>query len=115
MSQIRIVKMKFDLEKAKRVADKLGWSYTDTTVIYDLPGFTSVEVDLALIAKQVQHGMSSFKYELGIKDGQLIFDDVYRSFATKFTKAYVEDLLQERCMSYNVVETTNKVVITIGG
>lgn len=105
MSQLRKVKVRFDLEKAKEVALKKGYAIRESDFIRSY-ATRDIRAPLVIVAGGREFGI--------MESGELIYDDMYADTIQDFIASYVEEGLSERGYSCRRITAGNKIVLTVG-
>lgn len=103
MSELRKVKLKVDVDIVKQVVSKLDASIREN----DKPSSyatSSIVCDYVIRYNNV---------EFGIKNGELIYDDMFGNKVSKFVETYIEEKLARKQVRFKKVETNKEYVFLI--
>lgn len=104
MSELRKIQMNFFREQEVReVAEKIGATIRQDDFINSY-ATRGIKADLVIAWKGV---------EFGIKDGQLVFDNMFAEKVSAFTKEYILSTVKKRGRMIREYETENAYVLII--
>ncbi len=105
MSQLRKVKLQISKDVAEDVCRKMGWDYRANDVVHSYATQRAqIVADLVMAINGV---------EIGMRDGELIYDDMYEKEAMMFVSEYLSELFQRQGVQYEKVETDKKLVFIV--
>lgn len=103
MSELRKIKVRLDIDLLKKVADKLGATVKEKGIPNSYATKT-IECDYVINYKG---------FEFGIKDTELVYDDMFGYKLAEFLNIYMEEVLKSKHIRYKKIETNREYVYLI--
>lgn len=103
MSELRKIKVQVNIDTLKKVADKLGATIKEKAIPNSYATKT-IECDYVIRYKNI---------EFGIKDMELVYDDMFGYKVAEFMNHYLKKVLDEKKIRYKQIETEREFVYLI--